>query len=74
MVLNHSNKFELRDCDTKVVLPQLKTDNLKRSFTFRARMNWKNLPNEIRKIKSITNFKNKLDVYCLEVDSPNRLD
>ena len=57
MVLNHSNKYQLRGCDAKVVLAQPKTYYFKRSFRFRASMNWNNLPNKVSKIRSLTHFK-----------------
>ena len=56
-----STDYGLRNCDNKVVLPQPRTDFLKRSFCYSGAHLWNSLPSNVRAIRSFTNFRNEID-------------
>ena len=56
-----STDYGLRNCDNKLVLPQPRTDFLKRSFCYSGAHLWNSLPSNVRAIRSFTNFRNEID-------------
>ena len=56
-----STDYGLRNCDNKLVLPQPRTDFLKRSFCYSGAHLWNSLPSKVRAIRSFTNFRNEID-------------
>ena len=62
--------FDLRDASQKLYLPKPRTDYLKRSFTSYSRAYvWNYLPEDIRAIKSLRNFKRRIDKWLSVSDS-----
>ncbi|RMX44016.1 hypothetical protein pdam_00012960 [Pocillopora damicornis] len=51
---------ELRNTENKLVLPQPRTDYLKRSFLYSGAHLWNDLPLDLRQASSLTDFKSKL--------------
>ncbi|XP_022777752.1 uncharacterized protein LOC111319200 [Stylophora pistillata] len=60
--------YRLRNTENKLVLPQPRTDYLKRSFLYSGVQLWKNLPIDLRQASSLTDFKSKLSLHSLNVD------
>ena len=56
-----STDYGLRNCDNKLVLPQPRTDFLKRSFCYSGAHLSNSLPSNVRAIRSFTNFRNEID-------------
>ena len=54
-------------------LPKLRTDNLKRSFGYSGALLWNSLPENIRAIRSIRQFKKKID-HALKVSVYPKID
>ena len=54
--------YRLRNTENKlaIVLPQPRTDYLKRSFLYSGAQLWNNLPVDLRQASSVTDFKSKL--------------
>ena len=52
--------YRLRNTENKLVLPQPRTDYLKRSFLYSGAQLWNNLPVDLRQASSLTHFKSKL--------------
>jgi len=57
------NAYRLRNTEKKLVLPQPRTDYLKRSFSYSGAQLWNNLPIDPRQASSLTDFKSKLSRY-----------
>ena len=58
--------YRLRNTKDKLVLPQLQTDYLKRSFLYSGVQLWNNLPVDLRQASSLTDFKSKLSHHSLK--------
>lgn len=57
---NSVSAYRLRNTESKLLLPQPRTDYLKRSFWHNGAQLWNNLPIELRQASSLTDFKSKL--------------
>ena len=58
-----STDYGLRNSDNKLALPKPRTNFLQRSFCYMysgAHL-WNSLPSNVRAIRSVTNFRNKID-------------
>ena len=51
------NAYHLRNTENKIVLPQPRTDYLKRSFSYSGVQLRNNLPIDLRQASSLTDFK-----------------
>ena len=60
------NAYRLRNTKNKLVLPQPRTDYLKRSFSYSRAQLWNNLPIDLRQAFSLTDFKSKLSHHSLK--------
>ena len=58
--------YRLRNTENKLVLPQPRTDYLKRSFLYSGAQLWNNLPVDLRQASSLTDFKSKLSRHSLK--------
>ena len=57
--------YRLRNTENKLVLPQPRTDYLKRSFLYSGAQLWNNLPVDLRQASSLTDFKSILSRHSL---------
>ena len=57
----NARAYRLRKTENKLVLPQPRTDYLKRSFLYSGAQLWNNLPVDLRQAPSMTDFKSKQD-------------
>ena len=57
--------YRLRNTENKLVLPQPRTDYLKRSFLHSGAQLWNSLPVDLRQPSSLTDFKSKLSRHSL---------
>jgi len=64
--LDNVNVYRLRNTENKLVLPQPRTDYLKRSFSYSGAQLWNNLPVDLRQATSLTDFKSKLSRHSLK--------
>ena len=53
--------YDMRDCLRKLNLPKPRADYLKRSFGYSGALLWNSLPENIRAIRSIGQFKKKIN-------------
>jgi len=53
--------YDLRDCFRKLNLPKPRTDYLKRSFGYSGALLWNSLPENIKAIRSIGQFKKEIN-------------
>ena len=60
---------ELRNSFRKLTSPKPRTNYLKRSFSYSGAVLWNSLPESTRKIKSIGQFKKKIDFAITSPDS-----
>ena len=59
--------YRLRNTEKKkLVLPQPRTDYLKKSFSYSGAQLWNNLPIDLRQASSLADFKSKLSRYSLK--------
>ena len=58
--------YRLRNTENKLVLPQPRTDYLKRSFLYSGAHFWNDLPLDLRQASSLTDFKSKLSRHSLK--------
>ena len=58
--------YRLRNTENKLVLPQPRTDYLKRSFLYSGAQLWNNLPVDLRQASSLTDFKSKLSRHSFK--------
>ena len=58
--------YRLRNTENKLVLPQPRTDYLKRSFLYSGAHLWNDLPLDLRQASSLTDFKSKLSRHSLK--------
>ena len=63
------SSYRLRNTENKLVLPQPRTDYLKRSFLYSRAHLWNNLPLDLRQASSLTDFKSKLSRHSFKVIS-----
>ena len=63
---NNARAYRLRNTENKLVLPQPRTDYLKRSFLYSRAQLWNNLPVDLRQASSLTDFKSKLSPHSLK--------
>ena len=56
--LDNARAYRLRNTENKLVLPQPRTDYLKRSFLYSGAQLWNNLPVDLRQAASLTDFSN----------------
>ena len=61
--------YDLRDSFRKLNLPKLRTDYLKRSFGYSGALLWNSLPESIRAIWSIGQFKKEINRASESFDS-----
>ena len=61
--------YHLRDSFLKFNLPNLRTNYLKRSFGYSGALLWNSLPEGIRAIRSIGQFKEEINRTLQTVDS-----
>ena len=57
--------YRLRNTENKLVLPQPRTDYLKRSFLHSGAQLWNGLPVDLRQASLLTDFKSKLSRHSL---------
>ena len=57
---DHLSAYRLRNTENKLVLPQPRTDYLKKSFSYSGAQLWNRLLIDLRQACSLTNFKSKL--------------
>ena len=57
------NDYSLRDSDNKLIVPQPRTEYLKRSFSYSGALLWNSLSGSLRSISSISSFKKGLDEF-----------
>ena len=53
----HVNDYNLRNLEGKLSLPKLNTNYLKRSFCYSGACLWNNLPQDLKSVTSIGQFK-----------------
>ena len=58
--------YRLRNTENKLVLPQPRTDYLKRSFLYSGTQMWNNLPVDLRQASSLTDFKSKVSRHSFK--------
>ena len=58
--------YRLRNTENKLVLPQPRTDYLKKSFSYSGAQLWNNLPIDLRQASSLADFKSKLSRHSLK--------
>ena len=58
--------YRLRNTENKLVLPQPRTDYLKRSFLYSGAQLWNNLPVDLGQASLLTDFKSKLTHHSLK--------
>ncbi|CAH3156185.1 unnamed protein product, partial [Pocillopora meandrina] len=63
------NYYDLRDSFRKLNLPKPRTDYLKRSFGYSGALLWNSLPENIRAIRSIWQFKKEINRALETFDS-----
>ena len=63
---DNARAYRLRNTENKLVLPQPRTDYLKRSFLYSGAQLWNNLPLDLRQASSLTDFKSKLSRHSLK--------
>ena len=61
--------YDMRDSLRKLNLPKLRTDHLKRSFGYSGALLWNSLPENIRAIRSIRQFKKEINHSLKASDS-----
>ena len=61
--------YDLRDSFCKLNLPKPRTDYLKRSFVYSGALLWNSLPENIRAIRSIGQFKKEINRALVTFDS-----
>ena len=61
--------YDLRDSFRKLNLPKLRTDYLKHSFGYNGALLWNSLPENIRAIRSIGQFKKEINRALETFDS-----
>ena len=61
--------YDMRDSLRKLNLPKPRTDYLKRSFGYSGALLWNSLPENIRAIRSIGQFKKKINHALKAADS-----
>ena len=54
------NSYHLKKTENTLVLPQPRTDYLKKSFSYSGAQLWNSLPIELRQVTSLNDFKTKL--------------
>ena len=70
MIYSVSNTdYDLRDSFRKLNLPKPRTDYLKRSFDYSGALLWNSLPENIRAIRSIGQFKKEINRALETFDS-----
>jgi len=60
------NAYRLRNTENKLVLPQPRTDYLKRNFAYSGVQLWNNLPIDLRQASSLIDVKSKLSRHSLK--------
>ena len=63
---DNARAYRLRNTENKLVLPQPRTDYLKRSFLYSGAQLWNNLPVDLRQASSLTDFKSTLSRHSLK--------
>ena len=63
LFIDRNTHYDLRNAGGKLNLPRSRTDYLKRSFSYSGAQLWNNLPESIRTIKSLKNFKKAIQNY-----------
>ena len=59
--------YRLRNTENKLVLPQPRTDYLRRGFSSSGAQLWNNLPIDLRQASSLTDFKSKFSRHSSKV-------
>ena len=57
------NDYSLRDSDNKLIVPQPRTEYLKRSFSYNGALLWNSLSGSLRSMSSISSFKKGIDKF-----------
>ena len=60
------NAYSLRDSDNKLIVPQPRTEYLKRSFSYSGVSLWNSLPGSLRSMPRLSSFKKGLDAFCIK--------
>ena len=60
---NEKSNYDLRDCESKICLPQPRTNSMKKSFIYNGAFIWNSLPKEIRESSSLTDFSRKIATH-----------
>ena len=68
LFIDRNTHYNRRNAGGKLNLPRSRTDHLKQSFSYGGAQLWNNLPESIRTIKSLKNFKKAIQDY-FEKDS-----
>ena len=55
--------YVLRDSTNKLTVPLLRTNNPKRSFSYKGATLWNSLPCSLRRVKSLNHFKQLLNLH-----------
>ena len=63
------NDYSLRDSDNKLIVPQPRTEYLKRSFSYSGALLWNSLSGYLRSMSSISSFKKGIDEFCTDSNS-----
>ena len=59
---HHVNEYNLRNLEGKLWLPKPNTNYLKRSFSYSEACLWNNLPQDLKSVDSIRQFKRHIKV------------
>ena len=65
----HVNDYNLRNLEGKLSLPKPNTSYLKRSFCYNGACLWNNLPQDLRRVGSIGQFKRGIKKVSVISDS-----
>ena len=63
-----SSNYYLRSSDKNVEIPNVRTDCYKRSFAVSGAVLWNSLPDSLKEIKNLSNFKQKMKstMFCTD--------
>ena len=63
---NDTTSYRLRNSEMRLVLPQPRTDYVRKSFSYSGAALWNSLPTDIRVSKTLGEFKTKLSNFSFE--------
>ena len=62
---SEKTNYHLRGISSSLCLPKPLTNNMKKSFTYDGAHLWNSIPKEIREIKSLSSFRNKIAAHII---------